>query len=42
MFERSLVPVLLMILGWGYQCERLKAGVYLVVYTLFGSLPFFV
>nr|YP_009667312.1 NADH dehydrogenase subunit 4 [Mecistocephalus marmoratus]ARU77315.1 NADH dehydrogenase subunit 4 [Mecistocephalus marmoratus] len=38
-FEGSLVPILLIILGWGYQPERLQAGVYMLFYTLFGSLP---
>nr|YP_010022506.1 NADH dehydrogenase subunit 4 [Caryandoides hunanica]QON98916.1 NADH dehydrogenase subunit 4 [Caryandoides hunanica] len=38
-FESSLVPTLLLILGWGYQPERLQAGVYLIFYTLFASLP---
>nr|WIL79908.1 NADH dehydrogenase subunit 4 [Opilo sinensis] len=38
-FEVSLIPVLLMILGWGYQPERIQAGVYLMFYTLFASLP---
>nr|ALO77004.1 NADH deshydrogenase subunit 4 [Psilothrix sp. PSI01] len=38
-FEFSLIPVLLMILGWGYQPERLQAGFYLLFYTLLASLP---
>nr|YP_009740896.1 NADH dehydrogenase subunit 4 [Emeiacris maculata]QID03910.1 NADH dehydrogenase subunit 4 [Emeiacris maculata] len=38
-FEASLVPTLLLILGWGYQPERLQAGIYLIFYTLFASLP---
>jgi len=38
-FERSLIPTLLLILGWGYQPERLQAGLYLLFYTLFASLP---
>jgi len=28
-----------MIIGWGYQPERLQAGVYLLFYTLLASLP---
>nr|UAT98625.1 NADH dehydrogenase subunit 4 [Pyrops spinolae] len=39
-FECSLVPLILMIFGWGYQPERLGAGFFLIFYTLFGSLPF--
>lgn len=38
-FEGSLIPTLLLISGWGYQPERLKAGIYLFFYTIFGSLP---
>nr|ARH54333.1 NADH dehydrogenase subunit 4 [Cymbiodyta marginella] len=38
-FEISLIPTLLLIIGWGYQPERLQAGVYLLFYTLFASLP---
>nr|YP_007026812.2 NADH dehydrogenase subunit 4 [Metacrangonyx repens] len=38
-FESSLIPILLIILGWGYQPERLMAGVYMLFYTLFASLP---
>nr|WQB38564.1 NADH dehydrogenase subunit 4 [Acanalonia sp.] len=39
-FECSLIPVFLIIFGWGNQPERLKAGFFLIFYTLFGSLPF--
>nr|AVJ52500.1 NADH dehydrogenase subunit 4 [Odontotarsus purpureolineatus] len=38
-FESSLIPTLFLILGWGYQPERLMAGYYLLFYTLFASLP---
>ena len=38
-FECSILPVLFLILGWGYQPERVQAGLYLVFYTLFASLP---
>nr|YP_009235505.1 NADH dehydrogenase subunit 4 [Metapenaeopsis dalei]AMD15646.1 NADH dehydrogenase subunit 4 [Metapenaeopsis dalei] len=38
-FESSLIPTLILILGWGYQPERLQAGVYMLFYTLFASLP---
>nr|AVW86122.1 NADH dehydrogenase subunit 4 [Melaenis sp. YZ-2018] len=39
MFESSLVPTLLLVLGWGYQPERLQAGMYLMLYTICASLP---
>nr|AYQ19101.1 NADH dehydrogenase subunit 4 [Tenebrionidae sp. 1 ACP-2013] len=38
-FEVSLIPTLILIVGWGYQPERLQAGVYLLFYTLLASLP---
>nr|YP_010527085.1 NADH dehydrogenase subunit 4 [Agrius convolvuli]UXR12422.1 NADH dehydrogenase subunit 4 [Agrius convolvuli]WMQ52817.1 NADH dehydrogenase subunit 4 [Agrius convolvuli] len=38
-FEGSLIPTLLLIIGWGYQPERIQAGMYLMFYTLFASLP---
>jgi len=38
-FESRLIPTLLLILGWGYQPERLQAGLYLLFYTLLASLP---
>nr|WQG15274.1 NADH dehydrogenase subunit 4 [Alvinocaris longirostris] len=41
-FESSLIPTLILILGWGYQPERLQAGIYMLFYTLFASLPLLV
>nr|YP_001798475.1 NADH dehydrogenase subunit 4 [Cryptopygus antarcticus]ABS57573.1 NADH dehydrogenase subunit 4 [Cryptopygus antarcticus] len=41
-FEVSLIPTLLIIMGWGYQPERLQAGVYFMFYTLTASLPLLV
>nr|ARH54619.1 NADH dehydrogenase subunit 4 [Rhizophagus aeneus] len=38
-FEISLIPTLFLIIGWGYQPERIEAGMYLLFYTLFMSLP---
>nr|AII02333.1 NADH dehydrogenase subunit 4 [Tineola bisselliella] len=38
-FESSLIPTLFLIIGWGYQSERLQAGMYLLFYTLLASLP---
>nr|ADK97585.1 NADH dehydrogenase subunit 4 [Halicryptus spinulosus] len=38
-FEVALIPTFLLIMGWGYQPERVQAGVYLLFYTLFASLP---
>nr|AXP84534.1 NADH dehydrogenase subunit 4 [Perumytilus purpuratus] len=39
-FESVLVPVMLMILFWGYQPERLQAVSYMIIYTSAGSFPF--
>nr|QNP09683.1 NADH dehydrogenase subunit 4 [Ochthebius sp. IBE<ESP> AV177] len=38
-FEMSLIPTLLLIIGWGYQPERIQAGIYLLFYTMMASLP---
>lgn len=38
-FERRLVPTFMLILGWGYQGERVQAGIYILLYTLTASLP---
>nr|YP_010561835.1 NADH dehydrogenase subunit 4 [Decolopoda australis]UYX57782.1 NADH dehydrogenase subunit 4 [Decolopoda australis] len=38
-FESILIPIFMMVLGWGYQPERIQAGLYLMLYTLFASLP---
>nr|YP_004123327.1 NADH dehydrogenase subunit 4 [Paranemertes cf. peregrina SCS-2010]ADD62160.1 NADH dehydrogenase subunit 4 [Paranemertes cf. peregrina SCS-2010] len=41
-FEISLVPTLMIIVGWGYQPKRLQAGFYMIMYTVFASLPFLI
>lgn len=41
-FEISLIPTLLLIIGWGYQPERLQAGRYIMIYTVAASLPLLV
>nr|YP_010251422.1 NADH dehydrogenase subunit 4 [Carios vespertilionis]QTW91419.1 NADH dehydrogenase subunit 4 [Carios vespertilionis]QTW91432.1 NADH dehydrogenase subunit 4 [Carios vespertilionis] len=38
-FESVLFPIIMLIFGWGNQPERLQAGIYMLFYTLFGSLP---
>nr|ALQ78693.1 NADH dehydrogenase subunit 4 [Potomida littoralis] len=39
LFEFSLIPTLFIICGWGYQPERLRAGKFMVLYTVSASLP---
>jgi len=41
LFEVRLLPTLVIILGWGYQPERIQAGIYLIIYTICASLPLF-
>nr|ULO25737.1 NADH dehydrogenase subunit 4 [Hyalessa maculaticollis] len=41
-FESSLIPTIIIIMGWGYQPERIIASYYLLFYTLFASLPMLV
>nr|AZL93486.1 NADH dehydrogenase subunit 4 [Synergus sp. ZJUH_2016033] len=38
-FEVSMIPTLILIIGWGFQFERIEAGIYMFMYTLFASLP---
>lgn len=38
-FEISLIPTFILIIGWGYQPERINARIYILLYTIFASLP---
>lgn len=38
-FEASLIPITVIVLGWGYQPERVQARNYLVLYTMTARLP---
>ena len=38
-FELRLIPTFLIICGWGYQPERLRASKFMVLYTVSASLP---
>nr|URW97660.1 NADH dehydrogenase subunit 4 [Songthela sp.] len=38
-FEAVLIPTVMLILGMGVQKERIQAGIYMLFYTVFGSLP---
>lgn len=42
LFESSLIPTFILILGWGNQPERIQAGIYILIYTVFASLPLLV
>nr|WJQ21815.1 NADH dehydrogenase subunit 4 [Myrsidea ptilorhynchi] len=42
LFEVSLIPTLCIILGWGYQPERLEASYYFIFYTITLSIPLLV
>lgn len=39
LFEITLIPTLIIITKSGRQPERLKAGIYILIYTIFASLP---
>jgi NADH-ubiquinone oxidoreductase chain 4 len=41
-FEATLIPIFILVFGWGYQPERVTASLYLLFYTLFASLPLLV
>ena len=38
-FEFSLFPILLIVIGWGYQPERIIASISIILYTIVASLP---
>lgn len=38
-FELRLIPTLIIVFMFGYQPEKLQAGMYLLLYTVFSSLP---
>lgn len=39
-FERALIPIFFLVFYKGHQPERIRASLYLVIYTVFRSLPF--
>jgi NADH-ubiquinone oxidoreductase chain 4 len=41
-FEVRVIPMLCLVLGWGVQPERLQAAIYMIIYTVCGSLPIFI
>lgn len=38
-FELAVLPIFIIIIGWGYQTERLEARLRLLFYTITASLP---
>lgn len=38
-FELSVIPIFVIIIGWGYQRERINASLRLIFYTITASLP---
>lgn len=42
MFELRLLPIFVIILFWGGQPERLRAGMYFIIYTIVFSVPLLV
>nr|AZL93459.1 NADH dehydrogenase subunit 4 [Prosevania sp. ZJUH_2016031] len=40
LFELALIPIFFLILGWG-GISRIEAGIYMMIYALISSLPFF-
>ncbi len=42
MFELRLLPIFVIILFWGGQPERLRAGIYFIIYTVVFSVPLLV
>ena len=42
LFETVLVPLFLMVGFFGSRARKIKAAFYLLIYTLVGSIPFFI
>jgi len=42
LIESSLIPILFLILCWGYQPERVQAGFLIIIYTVVASIPFLI
>ena len=42
MFELRLLPIFIIVLFWGGQPERLRAGIYFIIYTIVFSVPLLV
>jgi len=40
-FEFRVIPVFLLVSGWGYSLNRFQAGIYMFLYTIITSLPMF-
>ena len=38
-YEASLIPIILLIIGWGYQTERFLASLIMLIYIVLGSFP---
>lgn len=38
-FEIRIIPTFLLIIGWGYQSERIKARIFVLIYCIASSLP---
>ena len=41
-FELSLIPIFFIIIGWGYQPERVRAAFWIIFYTLSAALLFLI
>lgn len=41
-FEIRLIPIFLLVIYWGLNFERVNAGIYILMYTFFISMPFLV
>lgn len=39
LYEVALIPIFILIIGWGYQPERITASIWIFIYTLIASLP---
>lgn len=42
LFEIAVVPIFVVIIGWGYRVNRTQAALYMFLYTFFTSIPFLI
>ena len=38
-FEITLLPIIIIIIKWGYQPERIYSSIYIIMYIVIGSFP---
>lgn len=42
LFEMAVLPIFIIIIGWGYRVNRVQSAVYMFLYTFLSSIPFLI